>query len=675
MAKASDPINIGPVRVENRLVGAPLLTNGAYWDEHGPGQAVVDLYRERAEGGAGLVHVEAVGITARRGKSLGAPEQIEGFARLSEAIHDAGAKATVQLIHAGRQFFTDTWGRPPPGAATVSVSDETPAWAGVQPRGLTVQEIEQIHASFARAAANAKQAGFDGVMFHGTHGFLIQQFMSPYTNVGRRDRYGTDRSAFAVDLIQRTREAVGPDFALIMRINGHEGVEGGLTAEIIAEEIAPRLEEAGIDAIEVTAANFEKFYFVGPPIYFPRGIYIPWAETIQKSVKIPVIGVGRLNHPHLIEKILAEERVAMVALGRTLLADPDFPRKMLEGRWDEIRHCTACGECGGSLAPPGAAMGCAINPYLGRPAVRSKLEMPAPDRKKVMVIGGGIGGMTAAEVAASRGHDVTLYEKASRLGGMLNVASSIPRVYTRELRNFVWDGTHRLEQVGVKLRLESEVTPDIIAEMEPDVVVLAVGSEPVKPEVPGIEKPFVVTQEQCINNEVELGQRVAVFGGQEGAEIALGLAREGRFVTLLSETDETEVARAPWHAGTWRWQLLLEMMHDEEHLRIRTGIKLKKVIDGAIVISFRNGTWEETLKVDNLVLALGRRSADSLKDSLSELVEEVYEVGDCVQPRSVFHAVHEATETALKIGEADGSHPANLFAVPAAASDAGDGPA
>lgn len=650
MAKASDPLDIGPLRIQNRLVAAPMLTQASQWSAQGPSQALLDLYRERAEGGVGLLHVEAVGIAPRLGKSLGTDTNIEAFARLARTIHEGGARATVQLIHSGRQFFTDAWGSPTPGAQTVSVSDETPAWAGVQPRGLSLEEIDQIFDSFARAAANAKEAGFDGVMFHGTHGFLIQQFMSPYTNVGRNDRYGQDRAAFAVDLIERTRAVVGPDFALMMRVCGNEGVDGGLTAELVAEEIAPKLEAAGIDAIEVTAASFEKFYFVGPPIYFPRGAYIPWAETIQKSVRIPVIGVGRLNHPHLIEKILADERVAAVSLGRTLLADPEFPRKMLEGRWDDIRHCTACGECGGGLVPPGAAMGCAINPFLGRPGMKAKLDTPAPEAKKVMVIGGGIGGMTAAEVAARRGHSVTLYEKGDRLGGLLNAASSVPHVYTRELRNFIWDGARRLGEAGVRVELSREVTPDLVREMEPDVLLLATGSRPAIAAIEGANKPHVITQEDYINNGAKVGERVAVIGAEEGAEVALGLARAGKFVTLLVEGDESTVAKAPWHAGTWRWQRLLEMMHEEDRLRIRTNVQVRKIVDDGIVVRFRHGTWEEKLKVDTVVMACGRSPRNELAAEFAE-VAEVHEVGDCVEPRSVFYAVHEATDAALKIGE------------------------
>ena len=675
MAKASDPLDIGPLRIGNRLIAAPLLTQGAQWGAQGPSQAILDLYRERAEGGVGLLHVEAVGIVPRPGKSLGNPANIEGFAKLARTIHEGGAKASVQLIHSGRQFFTDAWGAPPQGVQTVSVSDETPAWAGVQPRGLSLEEIDQIFDSFAKAAVNAKEAGFDGVMFHGTHGFLIQQFMSPYTNVGRDDRYGHDRAAFAVDLIKRTRAAVGPDFALIMRVSGNEGIDGGLTADLIAREIAPKLEEAGIDAIEVTAAAFEKFYFVGPPLYFPRGSYIPWAETIQKSVKIPVIGVGRLNHPHLIEKILADERVAAVSLGRALLADPDFPRKMLEGRWDDIRTCTACGECGGALAPPGAAMGCAINPYLGRPDVKAKAATAAPSRKKVMVIGGGMGGMTAAEVAARRGHSVTLYEKGDRLGGLLNTASSVPHVYTRELRNFIWDGTRRLAEAGVRVEMSREVTPDLVREMEPDVVFLATGSRPTVPAIEGVDKPHVITQEDYISNGAEVGERVAVIGAEEGAEVALGLARAGKFVTLLVEGDESTIARAPWHAGTWRWQRLLEMMHEEDRLRIRTNVVIRRIVDGGVVVRFRRGTWEETLKVDTIVLAAGRSARKDLAAELAEIAE-VHEVGDCVEPRSVFYAVHEATEAALKIGESasDGKRPA-AAAVAAESASAYEGPA
>ncbi len=380
-------------------------------------------------------------------------EQVSALSKIADAIHQGGARATIQLFAGGRQVpFIDRLISGQGDWRPVAPSDKTPAYHGWQPRALTIDEVEEYLDQYASAALKAKQAGFDGANFHSAHGFLPQNFLSPYTNVGRDDKYGRDRVLFAEEMIKRTRAKVGPDFALILRISGHEGMgDRGLTPTLIAEEIAPRLVAAGLDAIDVSAGNFEKFYWVGPPLYLPRGVMIPWAEEIQKAVDVPVIGIGRITHPRLVEKILAEERVSLVAFGRALMADPDFPRKMLEGRWDEIRQCIACGACPWMGAPEGAALGCAVNPFLGLPAKRAQATARAEKPKRVVVIGGGVGGLEAADVAASRGHDVTLIEKSDRLGGLVNLSDSIPRVYTRELGQTVSYMQRRLEKAGVKI--------------------------------------------------------------------------------------------------------------------------------------------------------------------------------------------------------------------------------
>lgn len=641
-----------------------MVTSG-YWNPDGtPTQSVIDLYAERAAGGLGLVQVEATGIlppsaTALGGRSTGkgivTPEQVEGHRRLAEVIHAGGAKATLQLFHGGRQSVTeDAILNPTRENAPVAPSDSTPAWRGVRPRGLNIEEIDQILDAYATAAVRAQDAGYDGVLFHGAHGFLPMQFLSPYTNVGRDDKYGQDRTTFAVEMIQRTREAVGPEMALMFRISGNEGLgDRGLTPTLIAREIAPRLEDAGIDAIDVSGGQFEKFYWVGQPIYFPRAVMMPWAEEIQQSVSIPVVGVGRVNDPRLVDSILERDRVALVALGRALMADPEFPNKMLDGRYDEIVKCIACGACPWETPPPGGALGCAVNPYLGRPQVRAQASAPAPVSKRVVVIGGGVAGMAAAETAALRGHDVTLIERDEALGGTVNVvASGIPRVYTRELAQAVPNLVSRVSKAGVDVQLSTEATPQTVGAMEPDAVILATGSEPELPDIPGIDRELVVTEEDYIEQRLKLGHRVAVLGGPMGAEVALALARDDKQVVLLSEGDEESIGATPYIAGRrWRLQRLIEMLHDEPNLRIRTGVRVKAIIDNAVVFNIRDNQWEETLEVDNVVLAWGRKPHNELSAALSDVVDEVHVVGDCKEPRSMYQAIHEGTHVAMTIGE------------------------
>ena len=658
MAKASDPINVGPMQLKNRLVGAPLLTVAGWVADGPPMQSVYDLYQERAEGGVGLVQVEAIGIfdsgSAAATRTMVREHHLEGLAKIAEVIHKGGAKATVQLYQGGRQHPNieallsgkGDW-RP------VAPSDKTPSYHGWQPRGLSAEEVEEYLDQYASAALKAKQAGFDGALFHAAHGFLPMQFMSPYTNVGRDDKYGRDRAVFAEEMIRRSRAKVGPDFALSLRISGYEGMgDRGLTPTFIAKEIAPRLVAAGIDAIDVSGGNFEKFYWVGPPLYFPRGVMIPWAEEIQKAVDVPVIGIGRITHPRLVEKILAEERVSLVAFGRALMADPDFPRKMLEGRWDEIRQCIACGACPWMGAPEGASLGCAVNPFLGLPAKRALAEARAERPKRVVVVGGGVGGLEAADVAAARGHDVTLIEKSERLGGLVNLSDSIPRVYTRELGQTVSYVQRRLEKAGVKIETGKEATVDSVKALKPDVVVVATGSAPVTSDIPGAEMPHVLRQEEYLEKLPELGEKVVVVGAM-GAELALGLARMGKQVVLLDERADPDanavITGTPYLHDQWRSQLLMELMHDEPNLRIRAGAKVKTITGEGVVFNYRDLAWEETAPADSVILALGRAPRRELVEALKASGVEVREVGDCVEPRTIWNAVHEGAAAALEI--------------------------
>jgi len=657
MAKASDPINVGPMRLKNRLVAAPLLTVAGFGEGAIPNQSVYDLYQERAEGGVGLVQTEAIGIFYRSPSSLRAivtDEQVAALSKIADVIHAGGAKATIQLFAGGRQVpFIDRLLAGQTDWNPIAPSDKTPAYHGWQPRAMTPDEVEETLDQYASAAVKAKQAGFDGANFHAAHGFLPMNFLSPYTNVGRDDAYGRDRVLFAEEMIKRARAGVGPDFALILRISGYEGMgDRGLTPTLIAKEIAPRLVAAGLDAIDVSGGNFEKFYWVGPPLYLPRGVMIPWAEEIQRAVEVPVIGIGRITHPRLVEKILAEERVSLVAFGRALLADPDFPRKMLEGRWDEIRQCIACGACPWMGAPEGAALGCAINPFLGLPAKKAQAAARVDKPKRVVVVGGGVGGLEAADVAASRGHDVTLIEKSDRLGGLVNLSDSIPRVYTRELGQTVSYMQRRLEGAGVKIETGREATVESVKALAPNAVIVATGSAPVVSDIPGAGSPRVITQEAYLEKPPDLGDRVIVIGAL-GAELALGLARMGKHVILLDERPDPDanavITGTPFLHDQWRSQLLMELMHDEPNLRIRAGAKVKAITDEGVVFNYRDLSWEETAPADNVILALGRAPRRDLVEGLKASGLEVREIGDCVEPRTIWNAVHEGAAAALDL--------------------------
>jgi 2,4-dienoyl-CoA reductase-like NADH-dependent reductase (Old Yellow Enzyme family)/thioredoxin reductase len=661
VAKVTDPISFGPLKLRNRLVGAPLLiTGGIDPNSRTLTQAVIDLYRERAAGGIGMITLHGTMIGTEPEVMLGGggggtfvtDEQVESFARVAEAIHAEGVPCTLQLVHGGRQvpdlrYILGQEGAPLPSAP----SDSTPPFAQFKPHGLTLEETEAMIDAHVAAAIRAKKAGYDGVTYHGAHGFMLMEFMSPYTNTGRDDQYGKDRMLFATELVRRTREACGPDFAIIVRVSVTEGMgKRGITPELVATEIGPRLEAAGIDALDLSAGNFETFYFVGPPLYWPRGVYIDWMEKVQKALTIPVIGVGRINDPRLVERILAEERVQAVALGRALLADPEFPNKMISGRWDEIRKCIACNACVFNPSPHSAAFACAVNPLLARPVDQEKARTPAERRKRVLVVGGGPGGMQAAEIAAMRGHEVTLFEKRKELGGQINIGSSMPRVYTKELTLVVKWLSERLKELGVNVQTGHEVTPGEIREMSPDVVLVATGAKMIRPDIPGVNKPHVVTQEEVIEKSLTLGRRIIVVGARYGSEIALSLARQGKEVVLVEELGEAFNCSTPYFGLTWRNQLLPEMMHREPLLRIRNGVKVNEIYDDEVSVNWSERLrWQELLPADNVVLALGPVADKSFAEALGGKEFEVRTIGDMNEPRSIFWAVQEGAQAGLEI--------------------------
>lgn len=417
MPKIFEPIKIGKMEVKNRIVGAPTVV--AMADEHGyVTQRLLDLYEERARGWAGLIVVEASwvrqdGRMFTRMLNISHDYARIGLSELVGVIHQHGARAAIQIMHGGRQTLAS-------GMQPVAPSDLNP-WMGNTPRVLSTQECEELADCFAAAALRAKEAGFDAVMYHGTHGFLIQQFMSPYTN-HRPDRYG-DRMAWVTEMIQKTRARVGADFPLIFRATGDEFLgDKGITQEIFVREIVPGLIRAGIDCIDVSAGCFETFENIVQPLYFPRAFLVPLAEAAKEVSTVPVVGVGRINDPRLAEKLVEDGKVDMVALCRALIADPHFPRKMLEGRAHEIRKCIACCAC----MPLGDRVAwCAVNPDFGREKAYRIFPALTP-KKKILIIGGGVGGMEAVRVAALRGHEVILYEKGQALGGLVNLASSLP---------------------------------------------------------------------------------------------------------------------------------------------------------------------------------------------------------------------------------------------------------
>jgi 2,4-dienoyl-CoA reductase-like NADH-dependent reductase (Old Yellow Enzyme family)/thioredoxin reductase len=666
MAGLFDPVMVGKMEVKNRIWSGPLVSNWATEDGNVTPQ-MVKAYYERAAGGWGLIQVEATYVVPEgnmfaRMSGFYRPHQITGWSEVAGAIKDAGARSSIQLVHGGRQanaMFT--------GGVKVSASDV--GWAGMPSRPLTTEECDELVEHYGNVCSWSKMAGFDTVLLHGAHGFLIGQFSSPYTNK-RTDKYG-DRYRFVTDIIRAVKSACGEDFPVCIRISADEFLgDKGLTLEEVTKNYVPALEEAGIDHLDISCGVFETGEMIIQPLYSPRGVIMHLAEGVKKAAKRSTVsGVGRVNDPALAKSIVEDGRADVVILARQALADPDFPRKLQEGRSDDIRKCIVC-DLGCTWAHVSQlTIDCSINPRVGHeleylyeePEDRMR---PAAVRKKVWVIGGGVAGMEAARVAKLRQHDVVIFEKDKNLGGTVRLAAGMPQIYTRELGNIVTWELMQLEKLGVAVRSGKEVNAEMIEKGKPDAVIVATGSREIVPHVPGADGPNVATLLTCLKGEAEVGDKVVILGGQEGAELSVSLAKQGKNVTLLESTDG--IADLPYFRwGGRRSQLHAFLVEQVEggKLTVYTGAELKEIRPKEVVFLGREPsmTWvqtgsyaaggaeeegeaaeaaERTVAADTVIVALGREPNRELSEALKGKVPEVYEVGDAVRVYDIRHSIH-----------------------------------
>ncbi len=528
--KLFEPIRILNTELKNRIVMTPMGTLLANKDGS-VSERLINYHARRAKGGAGLIMVEATGI---RSEGVGIYEELkicndkylEGLSSLTSRVKSYGSKIGIQLYHPGRQgASTEVTGVQPIAPSPIPYHPNADV-----PRELSVEEIAQLVEEFSEGARRAKEAGFDIVEIHGAHGYLISQFLSTLSNK-RRDEYGGDikgRAKFALEIVRRSREKVGHDFPIFFRISADEYEEGGLKIDD-AKLIARMLMEAGVDVIDVSAGTRNTIYWMTPPTMFPRGCLVHLAEEIRKVVKIPVVTVGRINNPELGNAILSEGKADLIGMGRGLIADPDLPRKAMEGRFDEIRKCIACNTCIDNLLQFKQIV-CAINPEAGKEGTFE--VFPAPKRKKVMVVGGGPAGLDAARVLAERGHEVVLYEKEQKLGGQLNLAGAPPD--EEEFKEFIEYLKRQLIKFQVKTFLGKKITPKTARLKQFDEVVIATGASPILPNIPGIKSKHVVTAQAVLEGKIDIGENIVIIGaGGTGVTTGLYLAKMGKKVTLV----------------------------------------------------------------------------------------------------------------------------------------------
>jgi 2,4-dienoyl-CoA reductase (NADPH2) len=664
--KLLQPIAIRRMTVPNRMVMPSMGMH--FTDQYEFNRRYRDFYRARAEGGVGLMIVGPVAID-RIGAGSWMPglfedRQVEEFRPFLAELHrDTLTVLGTQLFHAGRNatapFFE--------GVPALAPSAVPSRLMKQVPRAMTLEDIETVKESFSRSAVRAREAGFDFIEIIACTGYLISQFLSPVTNL-RTDAYGgsfENRMRFGLEVFRKVREAVGPDMALGIRVAGNDFMDGGCMNREIALFCA-EAEKAGIDAINVTGGWHETNV---PQLtsHVPPGAYVYLARGIKERVGIPVFASNRLGDPELAERVLRSGAADLVCLGRPLLADPDLPKKIQEGRTEEIVHCIACQNCFDSIAT-GAAVCCALNPLMGREGELRPGKAAVP--KRIFVAGGGPAGMEFAAVAAGRGHDVTLFEKEDRLGGQIELASAPPA--KQAFGSVALDREKRLKRTGVKVRRKSPLTLAKIRRGKPDVLVVATGAVPMEIRVPGIDRPHVVGAWDVLRGRVaDIGRRVVVVGGNAvGCETAEWIAaqdipdpetftflayhgaekqeelqallyRHRRQITVIDMVEK--MAAGTGRASRWVLMKNLKLCGIE----LRPGAKLLEITDDAVIVE--TGGGRESIPADTVIMAVGSRPVDDLMRQARIDGLQVIAIGDAKVPRKIVDAIREGFEEAMKI--------------------------
>jgi mycofactocin system FadH/OYE family oxidoreductase 2 len=628
------PLKLGTITLPNRIAMTCHATGYDNLDAL-PLKRTVDYLLARARGGAGLLitgphHVSPVTSAAPFG-SIHDDKAIQPLHGIADAIHEHGTKIMAQLCHMGGDNTSRIYGGVIQAPSPVTRRGLLPGLEEL-PHEMDIDEIRKTEEAFGSMARRMKKAGFDGVEIQAMFGFLIPQFWSPLFNL-RRDEYGgslDNRMKFALEIIDCVRSAVGRDFVIGIRLDGDEFVDNGLKLDDM-KVIAEKLEATGkLDYISVCAGLNPSLHV--PPMYLPLGVYTYLSAAIKEVINLPVFTVGRINDPVLAENILADGHADVIGMARGLICDPELPNKARDGRLEEIRHCMGCVECGRMyfIAEP---LSCTFNPEAGRE--REFAILPASNKKRVMVIGGGAAGLETARVAALRGHYVSLYEKDKKLGGQVNIAAKAPgREDFAEVTRYY---THQMKLMGVEVHLNTEVTVEMVEEKNPDAVVVATGSQSFIPPFPGSDMANIVDVRDVLEEKVEVGENVVLVAGEhhmQGLSTADFLAEKGKKLEILTDAI---------YAGAQVDSSTIEVIYMRllSNGVIITPLTRVREIHGNTVIVFNVLTNNERIikDVNTVVVSMGGRSDDTIYRSLRGKVKELYAVGHCLSPRRLHDSI------------------------------------
>ena len=647
------PGRIGGMDTRNRIVRSPCCTGMGSMDGMVTDR-VIRHYTELARGRPGLLIVEYTYVDKDASKSamcqLGCAdnEHIPGLSWLARTIKSYGVKAGIQLEHAGRQKFLGT---PPIKAPSRIPWEELHEMGAGVPEELTFEEIQGIITAFGDAARRAQMAGFDFVEIHAAHGYLITNFLSPRTN-RRSDWYGgslENRMRFLMQIVADTRKKVGRGFPLGVRLSGSEYEPDGVTIEE-SIETAKALEKAGIDIIHVSGGNHHQMHHQVSPLYMDQAHNAWAADAIKRAVGIPVIASGSLNTPELAESVLAQGSGDFVGLGRVMFADPQFPAKAEAGTPEDIVPCIRCNDgCLERSFMRYQAVMCTVNPTLSNEGMAN--AKPVQPGFSVAVVGGGPGGMKAAETLALRGCKVTLFEKRE-LGGML-IEGGKPS-FKVDLRLLVDYQSNRMKKLGVQV-VKREATPAELAKGGFDHVVVAIGGAPVPRTFPGSDRANVVDGCAVLRGDAKAGGRVVMIGGGlVGCETALHLAEHASSVTIVTRREDFmgESGGSSIGVEASNRSALMELL-EQRKVAVKTGLHVISVDDDGAL--FADTTGRQTrLPADSVVISSGFRAQPEFAEELARLGVAATSIGDCVQPRKIFDAILEGYNVALRLDKAVG---------------------
>lgn len=638
------PLKIGRLTLRNRMCSAPLGATDV--DAQGtPGPRTLGFYEARAKGGAAIVTVSELVVHPETDGSqmlhlsLKTPGQLGAFTYVADAIKRHGALASIELSHSGQYAGTYMVDKKKKGDLHQFGPSDGVRPDGIPVKALTKEQIASIVAAYAEAAGLAKRAGFDMCMVHAGHGWLINQFLSPYFN-HRTDEYGgslENRVRFAREILTAVRAEVGPGFPIELRMSGSELFDGGYDLDEGCR-IAHALEDL-VDIIHVSAGSYQfGFSITHPSMFREHGCNVYLAEEIKKHVSVPVATIGGLSDPDQMEEIIASGKADLVVMGRALLADPELPNKVMANEGDDIVRCMRCFVCMAER-PVTQTRRCALNPRIGRELEGLDI-VPAARKRKVLVVGGGIAGMVAARTAALRGHDVTLCEANDTLGGILRTEAALP--FKQDMYHLGVTYAHLCEKAGVDIRLNTPVDAAFADEFGADACIVAVGSEAMTLPVPVSDDAVVRSIDELYLEGAPVGEEVVIVGGGlTGCECALLMAGKGKKVHLVEMRDGLAID------ANIRHRPILLAQIEEAGVDVALDACAQAVTADGVIVA-QDGA-ERFIAGDTVVCAIGQRSRTAAADALRDAAPFVRIIGDARRPSNITNAVYEGFHAALDI--------------------------